>query len=141
MKCRVLLAVVVSLLLTASFAWAQGKIPSLTGKWDVESTGGMMQTGQGESKVTHWTPGQAVLKGQLEIVSQDGRFIKGAYTSARGTENFIAMISPDGKMLYASDLDGFFDCKLVGKDRMEIVYRHVKPTDSVVATSVATRRK
>ncbi|WP_243311305.1 hypothetical protein [Fundidesulfovibrio agrisoli] len=141
MMLRAALACMLTLVLTTSIAFAGAKAPSLVGKWDVESTGGMMLNGDKESNVTHWTPGQKVLKGQLEIISQDGRFIQGVYTSARGSEKFIAMISPDGKYMYASDTDGFFDCKIVGKDRLEIVYRHVKPSDSVVATSVAKRQK
>ncbi|WP_243438687.1 hypothetical protein [Fundidesulfovibrio soli] len=141
MMLRAALACMFTLILTTSLAFAGGKTPSLVGKWDVESTGGMMLNGDKESKETHWTHGQSVLKGQLEIISQDGRFVKGTYTSSRGSEKFIAMISPDGKYMYASDTDGFFDCKIVGKDRLEIVYRHVKPTDSVVATSVAKRQK
>jgi len=94
-----------------------------------------------EGKETHWTAGQKTLKGVLEIVSQDDRFVKGTYTSARGTEKFIAMITADGKYMFASDTDGFFDCKIVGKNRLEILYRHVKPTDSVVALGVAKRQK
>lgn len=129
------------LLLVSSFALAGGKGPSLVGKWDVESVGGMMLNAEKEAKGTHWTPGQTLLKGQFDITSQDDRFVQGTYASARGAEKFIGMISADGKMMYASDTDGFFDCKIIGKDRMEIVYRHVKPTDSVVALGVAKRQK
>jgi len=127
--------------LFVSLAWAGGKIPSLVGKWDVESIGGMMLNAEKESKETHWISGQKALKGQIEIVSQEDRFVKGVYTSARGSEKFIAMISADGKNMYASDSDGFFDCKIIGKDKLEIVYRHVKPTDSVVAIGTDKRQK
>lgn len=141
MMLRAALACVFILVLTTSAAFADAKVPSLIGKWDVESIGGMMLTADKESKGTHWAPGQQVLKGQLEILSQDGRFVTGTYTSARGSEKFIAMISADGKYMYASDTDGFFDCKIIGKDRLEIIYRHVKPTDSVVAMGTAKKQK
>jgi DNA-binding beta-propeller fold protein YncE len=101
----------------------------------------MMLNAEKEGKETHWAAGQKTLKGQIDITSQDDRFVVGTYTSPRGPEKFIAMITPDGKYLYASDSDGFFDCKIANKDTLEIVYRHVKATDSVVATSVAKRQK
>ncbi|WP_075354180.1 hypothetical protein [Desulfovibrio sp. DV] len=141
MRFRVALALLFSLILAASVALAGGKIPSLVGKWNVESSGGMMLNAEKEGKETHWTAGQKVLKGQIDISSQEDRFVTGTYTSARGTEKFIAMITPDGKFMYASDTDGFFDCKIANKDTLEIVYRHVKATDSVVAIGVAKRQK
>lgn len=141
MKFRMACTFLFSLLLISSFAWAAGKVPDLKGKWDVVSSGGMMTHKEGDNKETHWTPGQKVLKGQIEILQQDDRFVSGVYTSPRGSEKFIAMISADGKFMYASDTDGFFDCRMTGKDSFEIVYRHVKATDSVVALGVAKRQK
>lgn len=141
MKFKVAHGVFFALILTASFAWAGGKVPSLVGKWNVESVGGMMLNAEKEGKETHWTAGQKALKGQIDISSQEDRFVVGTYTSARGSEKFIAMITPDGKYMYAADTDGFFDCKIANKDTLEIVYRHVKPTDSVVAIGVAKRQK
>lgn len=141
MKLKVALGFFLALILTASFAWAGGKVPSLVGKWNVESAGGMMLNAEKEGKETHWTAGQKILKGQIDITSQEDRFVTGTYTSARGSEKFIAMITPDGKYMYASDTDGFFDCKIANKDTLEIVYRHVKATDSVVAIGVAKRQK
>ena len=141
MKLKVAHGFLFALILTASVAWAGGKVPSLVGKWNVESAGGMMLNADKEGKETHWTAGQKVLKGQIDITSQEDRFVIGTYTSARGSEKFIAMITPDGKFMYAADTDGFFDCKIANKDTLEIVYRHVKPTDSVVAIGVAKRQK
>ena len=141
MKLKVALGFLVILILTASFAWAGGKVPSLLGKWNVESSGGMMLNAEKEGKETHWTAGQKTLKGQIDITSQEDRFVTGTYTSARASEKFIAMITPDGKYMYASDTDGFFDCKIANKDTLEIVYRHVKATDSVVAIGLAKRQK
>ena len=141
MKLKVAFGFFFALILTSSIAWAGGKIPSLIGKWSVESSGGMMLNAEKEGKDTHWTPGQKTLKGQIDIANQDDRFVTGTYTSARGSEKFIAMITPDGKYMYASDTDGFFDCKITNKDTLEIVYRHVKATDSVVAIGIAKRQK
>ncbi|WP_043599783.1 hypothetical protein [Solidesulfovibrio magneticus] len=141
MKCTALVATVLSLLLSSSFALAEGKIPSLVGKWDVETKGGVMLNSDKESSITHWTPGQKILNGQLEIISQDDRFVKGTYTSQRGSEKIIGMISSDGKFMYSVDADGFVDWRIVGKDKLEGVYRHAKPSDSVVAIGIAKRQK
>jgi len=141
MKIKVFFGFLFALILTSSIAWASGKIPSLVGKWNVESSGGVMLNAETGSKETHWSAGQKTLKGQIDIASQDDRFVVGTYTSARGSEKFVAMITPDGKYMYASDTDGFFDCKIVNRDTLEIVYRHAKPSDSVVAIGVAKRQK
>ncbi|BAH73632.1 hypothetical protein [Solidesulfovibrio magneticus] len=141
MKLKVAFGFFFALILTSSIAWAGGKIPTLIGKWSVESSGGMMLNAEKEGKETHWTAGQKVLKGLMDITTQEDRFVSGTYTSARGSEKFIAMITPDGKYMYASDTDGFFDCKITNKDTLEIVYRHVKATDSVVAIGIAKRQK
>lgn len=141
MKTKVALGCLFALILASSIAWAGGKVPSLVGKWSVESSGGMMLNAEKEGKETHWMAGQKTLKGQIEITGQEDRFVVGTYTSPRGSEKFIAMITPDGKYMYASDTDGFFDCKIANKDTLEIVYRHVKATDSVVAIGIAKRQK
>ncbi len=135
---RIILALTV---VFASSAYAKDKIPSLVGKWNTESMGGVMVSGERQSKETHWVPDQKILKGLFEIKTQDGRFVTGTYASERGTEPFIGMISADGKWMYASDTDGFMDWKIINKDTMEVLYRHAKPTDSVVAMGIAKRMK
>lgn len=141
MKGKIFFIFLASFLFTVSVVVAEENIPSLLGKWKTESTGGMMVQGKKQSRTTHWEPKQKTLKGQIEFLNQDGRFVSGTYTSDRASEKFIGMISPDGKNLYASDTDGFWDCKIVDNDTIEVIYRHVKPTDSVVAIGIAKRQK
>lgn len=141
MKAKSFFLFIVLVLSVASLSFAEKKIPSLFGKWKTESTGGMMLNAENQSEVTHWVPEQKVLKGRMEVTSQDGRFISGVYVSDRASEKFIGMITPDGKSFYASDKDGFWDCKIIDNDTFEIVYRHVKPTDSVVAIGMGKREK
>jgi hypothetical protein len=141
MKARIACLVMIALFAVASFAFAEENIPSLLGKWKTESVGGMLLHGKKQGSTTHWEPKQKVLLGQIEFLSQDGRFVTGVYTSNRAAEKFIAMLSPDGKTLYAADSDGYWDCRIVDNDTMEVVYRHVKPTDTVVATGIAKRQK
>jgi len=141
MKSTFSCALVVSLLIISSLAFAEESIPSLLGKWNTESMGGIIIHGKKQSKSTHWNTGQKILNGQIEFLTQEGRFVTGVYKSDRHTEKFIAMISFDGKSLHASDTDGFFDAKLIDSDTMELVYRHVKASDSVIAIATVKRQK
>ncbi|MHC1712892.1 MAG: hypothetical protein AB9872_12175 [Solidesulfovibrio sp.] len=133
--------VMMALLAVTSFAFAEENTPSVLGKWKTESTGGMLLHGKKQSSGTHWEPKQKVLHGQIEFLSQDGRFVTGIYTSSRAAEKFIGMLSADGKTIYAADSDGYWDCKIIDNDTFELVYRHVKPTDTVVAIGIAKRQK
>jgi hypothetical protein len=141
MKTRISCALIVTILFLASFSFAGENVPSLLGKWTTESTGGMMMNGEKQSSETHWEKNQRNLKGILEFTSQEGQFVTGTYTSSRSSEKFIGMISSNGKLLFVVDSDGMWDCKIVDNDTMEIVYRHVKPSDSVVAIALAKRQK
>ncbi len=141
MKIRLSCIVIAALLCMSSVAFAGDNYPSLLGKWTTESIGGMLLHAEKQSDGTHWEPEQKVLKGQIEFSTQDGPFVTGTYTSSRSSEKFIGMISRDGKSLHASDTDGIWDCTIVDNDTIELVYRHVKPTDSVVAIGVAKRQK
>lgn len=141
MKTRIALLLMVAFCAVASLAFAQEKIPSLLGKWQTESIGGMLVHGQSPGPGTHWEPKQKVLKGGFDITTQDGRFVTGVYTSERGSEKFIGMIAADGKHAYMADTDGYWDCTIIDNDTIEQVYRHVKGTDTVVAIGISKRQK
>ncbi len=141
MKAKSFFFILISILSMASLSFAGETIPSLLGNWKTESTGGMMLNAEKQGELTHWAPEQKVLKGKLEVTGQNGRLITGVYVSDRAREQFIGMITPDGKSFYASDKDGFWDCKIIDNDTFEIVYRHVKSTDSVVAIGMGKREK
>ncbi|MBI5523669.1 MAG: hypothetical protein HY910_13665 [Desulfarculus sp.] len=120
---------------------ADGKIPSLLGKWKTSSMGGMMLHSSEPGKETHWQAKQTALEAEATIETQDGRFITGFFKSKLATEKFIGMIAEDNKTVYFADLDGFFDAKLVNRDTIKIVYRHSKATDTVVAIGTWKRQK
>jgi hypothetical protein len=141
MKTTIALLALFALVSATSVAVAEDGIPSLLGQWNTESTGGMLLHGKKQGAITHWEPKQKVLKGRIDVTGQDGRFVSGTYTSARGSEKFIGMLSADGKTLYAADMDGIWDVRIVDNDTLEIVYRHVKPTDTVVAIGTGKRQK
>lgn len=130
------------LLLLAPLAMAAGgKVPSLLGKWKCQSVGGMLVHGGGPGEVTHWEGKQTTLEAEVTIETQEGRFISGTFQSKRAPEKFIGMIADDNKTVYFADQDGHFDGKIVNRDTINVVYRHSKATDTVVAIGTWKRQR
>ena len=127
--------------LSASLCLAGSEIPNLVGAWEVKSEGGVIIRGDKTGKSTHWEAKQTSLKADMEITKQDGRVLFGIFRSSRATEQFIAVIGHDNKTLYYVDEDGFADGRIINKDKIEFVYRHVTPTETVAAVGVYTRKK
>lgn len=120
---------------------ADGKIPSLLGKWKSQSVGGMLVHGGGPGEGTHWEGKQTSLEAEVIIETQQGRFISGTFKSKRSSEKFIGMIADDNKTVYFADQDGHFDGKIINRDTIKVVYRHSKATDTVVALGTWKRQK
>ena len=125
----------------ASFCLAGPQIPNLVGAWEVKSEGGVLVRGDKTGKTTHWEPKQTSLKAEANVTKQNGRVLYGTFKSSRATENFIGVIGHDNKTLYLVDEDGYLDGKIISNDRIEVIYRHATPTDSVAAVGVWTRKK
>jgi hypothetical protein len=122
-------------------AASAGSIPSLVGTWTVKSEGALMIHGKGTGSFTHWAKNQKALTAELQITSQEGRVIHGIFSSAAGKqEPFVAVIGHD-KRLYMADKDGFLDGRIINKSTVEVIYRHVTATDTVVAAGIWTRKK
>jgi len=119
---------------------ARPKIPSLVGIWTVKAEGGVLIRGDKTGQTTHWVQDQAKLEAEAVITEQKDRVIYGTFTSKKATENFIGVIRDDDQVFFA-DEDGGFDGKIVDKDTIEVIYRHVTPTDTVVSMGVWTRKK
>lgn len=140
MKILLSLASVVLFLLNTPAALAGSGIPSLVGTWDTKAEGALMVHGTGAGKNTHWTKNQSTMNAVIEVTSQNGRVINGVFKSPKMTEPFVAVIGFD-KTLHLADGDGFLDGRIVNKNTIEIIYRHVTAKDAVVAVGVWTRRK
>ena len=80
------------------------------------------------------------MTGVAEVLSQNDRVIRGVFKMPGIAEPFSAVIGYDGN-IHLVDEDGFADYRLVNKNRLEGVYRHVTPEDSVICVSIWTRRK
>ena len=85
--------------------------------------------------------GTKTLTAEAKIIEQNGRLLKGEFTSSKATEKFVAVVGPDNKSIYYADENGIMDLKIVNKDTMQGVYRQVTVKDAVVAVGTWKRKK
>ena len=132
-------------LLTCVFAagicFADSAIPNMVGTWTLKTEGGVLLKGSASGPKTHHSGEFSTLTAEMVVTKQQGRVLHGTFTSPKATERFIAVIGMDNKTLYYADEDGFMDCKIIDKDRMDIVYRHVTALDTVIGVGTFTRKK
>ena len=136
---------IVSLLIVTLFCvsvcLADSDIPNLVGTWTLKSEGGVLLKGTESGPKTLHTGPFSTLNGEAVITKQQGRTIHGSVKSPKATKNFVGAIGHDNKIMYYAGHDGFLEGKLIDKDTMEIIYRHVTPADAVVAVGLWTRKK
>ncbi len=135
-------SMLIATLFCVSVCVADSDIPNLVGTWTVKSEGGVLLKGKEQNPKTH-QPGVpfSTLTAEAVITKQQGRIMQGTFKSARATEDFVAGIGHDNKSLYFADDDGFLEGKIIDKDTIQIVYRHVTPIDTMVAVGIWTRKK
>lgn len=141
MRKRISLIAAVVIIFSSSYCLAAPKIPNLVGKWKVKVEGQSMTREADVGEKTHWAIGQEALEAEATITEQKGRRLKGTITSNKATENFIGVVGPDNRKIYISDEDGFADMEVIDKDKLQTVYRHVTPKDSVAAVGMWIRKK
>lgn len=133
--------VIMAFLVGASFCFAESGISNLMGTWSVKAEGGVITKGGATGAKTHHSGEFSALSGEAVVTKQQGRVLHGTFTTPKATESFIAVIGMDNKGFFYSDEDGFLEGKIVNKDKINVVYRHVTPTDTVVAVGTWTRKK
>ena len=128
-------------LLGGGLCAADSGIPNLVGTWVVEAEGGVLARGPDIRENTHHRGEFSTLKAEAVVNKQQGRVLHGVFTSPRGSEKFIAVIGLDNKTFAFADEDGFLDGDLVDDDRINVIYRHVSETDTVIGVGTLTRKK
>ena len=129
------------LLLGTGVCLADSGIPNLVGTWIVNAEGGVIAKGDAPGAKTHHSGEFSTLTAEAVVTKQQGRVLHGIFKSPKATENFVAVIGTDNKSFYYVDEDGFIDGKIISKDKLDVVYRHVTPTDSVIGVGTWTRKK
>jgi hypothetical protein len=129
-------------LLSATFCFAASEIPNLLGTWAIKAEGTVLIKGDKPGAKTHWEKAdQKIMTAEAKVIEQKGRILHGEIISKKATEKFIAVIGPDNMTIYYADEDGIMDMKIISKDTIQAVYRHVKQEDSVVSVGTWTRKK
>lgn len=141
MKQAAAITSVLVFLLGAGTCFAGSSIPNLVGTWTVKAEGGVLVKGTAPGVKTHHASEFSTLTAEAVVTEQQGRVLHGTFSSPRATEKFIAVIGPDNKNFYYADEDGTMEGKIVNKDRMDLIYRHVTTTDTVIAVGTWTRKK
>jgi len=109
-------------------------IPDLVGTWKVEAEGATILHGENYSVKSHHTKQFSTLNAVTIVQKQQGRSFIGIFKSPRHTEKFAGVISADGKTFAYVDEDGSVDGKIINKNLIEVTYRHVTPTESIVTS-------
>jgi hypothetical protein len=133
--------VLMAFLVGASLCFAESGIPNLVGTWSVKAEGGVITKGGASGSKTHHSGEFSTITAEAVVTKQQGRVLHGTFTSSKATESFIAVIGMDNKSFFYSDEDGFLEGRLVNKDKINAVYRHVTPADTVVGVGTWTRKK
>jgi len=128
-------------LVGSSICMADTNIPNLVGTWTVKAEGGVVVKGAEQGQGTHHKGPFSTLAAEAVIAEQQGRVMHGTFKSPRASEKFIAVIGHDNKTFHYADQDGFIDGRIIDKDTIEIVYRHVTAADTVAAVGIWTRKK
>ena len=119
---------------------AASDIPNLVGTWMVEAEGGVLALTSGPREHIHHKGEFSKLKGEAVVTKQEGRIVHGVFTSPRAKESFIGAITMDNKRFYFADEDGMLEGDFIDNDKLNIIYRHTTPTDTVIGVGTWTRK-
>ncbi len=133
------IAVIASFTARQSLA-SNSPIPNLVGTWKVQAEGATLLHRDDYSTKSHHASQFSTLTAEAIIQKQEGRRVVGIFKSPRYSEKFAGVISVDGKTFSYVDEDGSLDGKIINNNLMEVVYRHITPTESVVASGTYTRK-
>jgi hypothetical protein len=141
MKQIVVMIVVLVFLSGAGHCYAESAIPNMVGTWDVKAEGGVLLKGSASGTKTHHAGEFSALTAEAIVMKQQGRVLHGIFKSPKASEKFVAVIGLDNQSFYYADEDGIVEGKIVSKDKMEVIYRHVTPADTVIGVGTWTRKK
>ena len=141
MKQTAVMITVLVFLLGVGNCFADSAIPNMVGTWTVKAEGGVLFRGSASGSKTHHASEFSTMTAEAVVTKQQGRVLHGTFKSAKASESFIAAIGLDNKSFYFADEDGIMEGKILNKNRMEVVYRHVTTADTVIGVGTWTRKK
>ena len=121
-------------------AIAETAIPDLKGTWTGESESIVRGPGNQHHRAkASAEPRLSSVKFTLTVDKQDGRRFSGKFSSARGTETVIAVISRSGQILLLDD-DAYSIGTMLGSDKMDLCYLHQAPGVRVASCTELTKQ-
>jgi len=126
--------------LAATPAAAESAIPDLRGTWKGESESIVMGPGNAHHSAAP-APGPRLntIAFTMTIDKQDGRRFSGMFTSARGNDPVIAVISRNGS-IYMVDDDGYTVGTMLAPNRIELCYMRQTPDARVASCTEMTKQ-
>ena len=135
-----LIFIVVLATLTAGPATAESAIPDLRGTWKGDSETIILGAGNPH----HAAPPSAeprlnTVAFTMTIDKQDGRRFSGTFSSARGNDKFVAVISRSSTIFLVDD-DGYTVGTMLAPNRMELCYMHLSQDTRLASCSEMTKQ-
>ena len=120
-------------------AMAETAIPDIRGTWKGESETIILGAGNPHHAATKASPRLNSVAFTLTVNQQDGRRFSGTFSSARGGEAVIAVISRTGA-IYMIDDDGYNVGTMLAPNRMEICYLRQSPKSRIASCTELTKQ-
>ena len=126
--------------LAAAPAAAQTAVPDLRGTWKGESQSIVLGGAHPHHPTAQPTePRFTSVAFTLTVDKQDGRRFSGTFSSPRGSEALIAVVSRNGTILAVDD-DGYVTGSILAPNRMEFCYLHLSPAVRVASCTELTKQ-
>jgi hypothetical protein len=127
--------------LAAAPAAAETAIPDLRGTWKGESETIVLGAGNPHHAVTQSAaPRLSSAAFTLTVDQQDGRRFSGTFSSARGSETVVAIVSRTGT-IYMVDDDGYNVATMLAPNRMELCYLHLSSASRIASCTELTKQQ
>ena len=129
-----------AMLATATAALAETAIPDVRGTWKGKSESII----QGAGNPHHASPKAASprfnsIEFTMVVKEQDGRRFSGTFSSARGNDPVIAVISRNGSIFMVDD-DGYTVGTMLAPNRMELCYMQLSPKSRIASCTELTKQ-
>lgn len=131
--------VALAILTTTAAATAQTAVPDMRGTWKGNSESIIMGAGNPHHAATPSGPRLNSIAFTMVIDKQDGRRFSGTFSSARGTDPVIAVISHNGTV-YLVDDDGYSFGTMLAPNQIELCYMIQSPATRIASCTVLTKQ-
>ncbi len=132
--------IVLSMLTIAPTAMAQPAVPDLRGTWKGESESIVQGVGNPHHAGTAApAPRLSSIAFTLTVDKQDGRRFSGTFSSARGNDPVIAVISRNGTIHMVDD-DGYTVGTMLAPNRVELCFMALSATSRIASCTELTKQ-